>query len=521
MIVAFRVDSSTEIGSGHVMRCLALAEALRDRAAEVTFVCRDHDGHLIDVIRARGFAVEVLAAPARERDAAWGMLGVPVDQDARETLAVLPQDAGWLVVDHYGVAASWETAVRVCVPRILVMDDLADRRHDCDALVDPTYPGDPARYAGLVPEHARLLLGPRYAQMGAGYAEAAARTAGRRPEPPRLFVFYGGTDAHDLTGRTLRAASRPGLRDIPADVVLGATNPHRQEVEALAETRPGTTVHAPQPALADLMSACSVAASAGGVTLWERLCVGLPGVVVSLADNQVPSCRALADAGLIDYLGPIEDASEEAIAAALMAVLDDAELTGATAERGQAVVDGLGAERVAEVLVPSAVQDLTVRPAEEADRGRYYAWANDPAVRRSALTTREITWDEHAQWFADRLASRDCHLFVLMAHGLPVGQARFDAVDGVARLDYSIDEAVRGRGWGQVLLARSVMALRDIGPVEVVADVREDNAASVATLTRVGFRPSTGSGVDAGVVRLRLEGGEDGLAHDLDLIVGQ
>jgi len=521
MIVAFRVDSSTEIGSGHVMRCLALAEALRDRGAAVTFICRDHEGHLVEVIRARGFAAAVLPAPRTGRDAACGMLGVPWEQDATDTLEALQTDADWLVVDHYGLGASWEAAMHEQVPHILVMDDLADRHHDCDVLIDPTYPGDAPRYSGLVPTTAHLLLGPRYAQMSGAYAAAVERSGAAPRDGSRLLVFYGGTDIHDLTSRTLRAASREGLSDLPADVIVGATNPQRSAVEALARTRPGTTVHPPQPALADLMARCSIAATAGGVTLWERLCLGLPGVVVSLAENQVDSCQALAEAGLITYLGGIEEASDDVIADALQHMLDEPTLTAETAEAGQALVDGLGARRVAEILVPSTAGDLVLREAVAADRGRYFAWANDPAVRRSALSTRPITWDEHRAWFDRRLASTDCHLLVMEAHGLPVGQARFDIADDVAILDYSVDEAVRGRGWGEILLTRAIDDLRTRRSVDIIADVRLDNAASAATLARAGFRPSGDDTVAPGVLRLRLQRGDDRLADDADLVVGQ
>ena len=521
MIVAFRVDSSTEIGSGHVMRCLALAEGLRDRGAAVTFVCRDHEGHLVEIIRARGFAATVLSAPRPGRDAAWGMLGVPWEQDATDSLMALPSDTDWLVVDHYGLGASWEAAMRERVPHILVMDDLADRRHDCDVLIDPTYPGDATRYSGLVPTTARLLLGPRYAQMSGAYAAAVGSSGDLHRDGSRLLVFYGGTDIHDLTSRTLRAASRGSLSDLPADVIAGATNPQRPAVDALARTRPGTTMHPPQPTLADLMSRCSIAATAGGVTLWERLCLGLPGVVVSLAENQVASCQALAEAGLITYLGGIEEASEDVIADALQRLLDEPTLTDETAHAGQALVDGLGAPRAAEILVPSSASDLVLREAVAADRGRYFSWANDPSVRRSALSTRPITWAEHRAWFDRRLASTDCYLLVLEAHGLPLGQARFDVADGVAVLDYSVDEAVRGRGWGEILLTRAIDALRTRTSIDIVADVRVDNGASAATLARAGFRPSGDDTVAPGVLRLRLQSGDDRLANDADLVVGQ
>lgn len=490
MRVAFRVDASTEIGSGHVMRCLALAEGLRARGAQVRFICSDAVGNLNGLIAARGFDLAVLSAPmARDADEALTRLGGPVE---------------WLVVDHYGLGQPWEARLRAGAERVLVMDDLAEQRHDCDVLVDPMYPGEAGRYTDLVPPSAALLLGPRYAQMDADYARQGH--AARIPVvADRLLVFFGGSDLPDLTGRTLRAISGSSLRSLPAEIVVGQANPHASALAGLAARRPGTTIHGPQPSLAALMSTCTVSAGAGGVTLWERMCMGLVGVVVSLADNQAPSCHALDGAGYITYLGTSNDVTEAHLSAGIRAVLDEPELARSRAERGQALVDGLGARRVAEVMRPTPAAQLTLRAATATDRGLFFGWANDLGVRKQSFSPDPIPWPDHRAWFANHLADPRSLMFVMEATGLPVGQARFDLDESGAVLDYSVDEAFRGRGWGPALLSLACAQVRAETPLPIRATAQRDNIASISALQRAGFRIREDANVRAGTVLLVLE----------------
>ncbi|MDP1878030.1 MAG: UDP-2,4-diacetamido-2,4,6-trideoxy-beta-L-altropyranose hydrolase [Actinomycetota bacterium] len=490
MRVVFRVDASTAIGSGHVMRCLALAESLRARGSDVGFVCRQQAGDLTGLITARGFDVHVLSAP-----------GI---QDADETLQCLVEPVDWMVVDHYGLGLPWEERIRSRAEQVLVMDDLAQQRHDCDILVDPMYPGDAERYNGLVPPSAALLLGPRYAQMDEAYAVHAHRPAIHHT-PDRLLVFFGGSDLPDLTGRTLRAVTGSALGVLPVEVVVGQTNPHVRRLAELVSRRPGTTIHGPQPSLAALMSTCTVAAGAGGVTLWERMCMGLAGIVVSLADNQVPSCRALDEAGYVTYLGTSDDVTEAHLSAGIHGVLADPEGARNQAELGQALVDGLGALRVGETMQPTPTSGLVLRNARPADRGLLFGWANDPDVRRHSFSPEAITWAAHCAWFSNRLSEPRTRMFVMEAAGLPVGQARFDLDDSGAVLDYSVDEAFRGRGWGAALLSLACARLRSETALPIRAETQRDNAASIHALEHAGFRIHADADVRAGAVLLVLE----------------
>jgi UDP-2,4-diacetamido-2,4,6-trideoxy-beta-L-altropyranose hydrolase len=365
MKVIIRVDASIRMGMGHLVRCRTLASALRARGAAVHFVCRAHPGHQIDALRAEGYQVSALPAPppadVRDGDyAAW--LGVSQQQDAVETLDALARHrelqseavpigtdarADWLIVDHYGLSAEWQQMLRSSVSRILVIDDLANRDHDCDLLLDQNHAPEGAnRYAARIPTHAGLLIGPKYALLRPEYAEARRGLNRSFDQPNRVLVFFGGSDPDNLTGRALSALNQPGLADFSVDVVVGATNPHRESIIAQATGRPNTWVHPPRPHLADLMSAADLCVGAGGATTWERCCLGLPSLVVSIADNQRPACDALAAVGLIHYLGDHDRVDVPTLGRAIETLIGDPKRLKSMSQAGAALVDGLGAQRI-------------------------------------------------------------------------------------------------------------------------------------------------------------------------------
>jgi UDP-2,4-diacetamido-2,4,6-trideoxy-beta-L-altropyranose hydrolase len=310
-------------------------------------------------VSVKAFSVTALPPPtasdiahkaAGDDYAQW--LGVPQAQDAAETLNALdgsPPD--WLVVDHYGLDAAWEIVLRPQVGRILVLDDLANRPHDCDLLLDQNYAIDAAeRYRGLVPAHARLLLGPRYALLHPAYAQYRRTLRPRDCSVRRVLVFFGGTDPYNLTGIALEALSTPTLADLAVDVVVGANNPHRERVSDQAAARPGTRVHGPRPHLADLMAAADLGLGAGGTTTWERCCLGLPTIVVSIAENQRPACEALAEDGLIVYAGHWTGVTADALRDAITQLLRTPERLLALSTASRRSVHGEGTGCVVSVL---------------------------------------------------------------------------------------------------------------------------------------------------------------------------
>ncbi len=476
------------------MRCLTLAEALRERGVRISFICREHEGHLTPLLQQRDMPVTVLPPGAikdstsEEDYAAW--LGVTQDEDAAQTIEALNGETpDWLVVDHYGLDGEWEQRLRPHVSKLMVIDDLVNRHHDCNILLDQNYSAEGKfSYTDLLPSACKLLVGPRYALLRPEYADYRKTLRARDGQIRRVLVFFGGSDPRNMTGLALEALSQPEFRHFDVDVVLGANNPNREELERQSRERPRTTIYGSRPHLADLMAQADLAIGAGGATTWERMCLGLPAVVISIADNQRRASQALAEAQLLHYAGHFSDINMGHLTQLLKRLSHDAERLRELSIKNQLQVDGLGALRLVEALYPSAANEIRLRPACEADIVLYYNWANDPEVRRNAINEDPISWEVHQAWFANKMHNINSLMFVFEAAGLPIGQIRFDKHGNDACIDYSLDPIVRGRGLGAHLVAtgNAVVQLRE--PIRLCAEVKVENHASRAVFMRLGFR---------------------------------
>lgn len=367
--IAIRADASIACGSGHIMRCLTLADGLRAQGADVRFVTRAHPGNLDALIEARGYRVHSLgpatqpasgpaAAGGEPPHAAW--LGCDWATDSNDTARALKSFGGvdWLVVDHYALDARWQTPLRECASRVFVIDDLADRDHDADLLLDQNLVADAQqRYAARTPHRCERLLGSSYALLRPEFAalrETAQRRrlgAAARGDRARLLVFFGGVDATDETGKFLDAWTDDDAQRFAADVVIGPNHPRR----AVHEQRvlPGVSVHGYVAAMAELMAAADHAFGASGTSNWERFCLGLDASIVSVADNQRAIARYLGVQGWVDCLGDADDTTPHTYRRALR-VLDPASpAAGARRRRIMEAVDGRGVERVVQRLLGS------------------------------------------------------------------------------------------------------------------------------------------------------------------------
>ena len=348
MNIVFRAEASLEIGSGHVMRCLTLAEACRQQGAVVTFACRSRRGDLNELIRHRGFGLLTLGAAAENTTSGepnW--LGAEGSDDARETLSALrshlPQQ-DWLIADNYAIDAGWERTLRPAAPRILVIDDLANRPHDCDILLDQNLIRSmETRYDGKTAD-ATLLLGPSYALLREDYEDLRKR-ARLRTSVESIMIYFGGSDLGDLTGASLRAILSMTQWRPRVDVVLAPSSPNFNAVQSLCSEHDKVVLHTRLPSLAALMLDADLAIGAVGATSWERLCLGLPTLGVTVASNQVPVAERLAEAGLMFWLGDAGSVTEATIGGALKKVRTSADLASIS-RHSMDVCDGAGTRRV-------------------------------------------------------------------------------------------------------------------------------------------------------------------------------
>ncbi|WP_232077940.1 UDP-2,4-diacetamido-2,4,6-trideoxy-beta-L-altropyranose hydrolase [Burkholderia sp. THE68] len=339
------------------MRCLALAHELAQRGAAIHFVTTAYNGHLGAMIRAAGFAChELIAVDERlsmdHRSWTGEVLSEQVAEVKRTLASIGAVD--WLVVDHYGLDARFETSCRALVKHVAVIDDLANREHDATLLVDQNLFQDAEpRYRGLIPAHCETLLGPAYALLREefrAYREACLSRAAHTGAL-RVLAFFGGGDSSNETEKFLLGC-RESIEDgLSVDIAVGGSNMHIGRLRSLAETMPGVRIHRQTPEMAKLMAASDYAFGASGSANWERLCLGLNASVVCVADNQVKTVHALVQQGLVDYIGHSDETTPSTYAQALHGLKAHPNDYLRPAERLMSHVDGLGARRVAHAIL--------------------------------------------------------------------------------------------------------------------------------------------------------------------------
>lgn len=482
------------------MRCLALASTLCAEGVRCIFICREHPGNMIDLIRREGHEVLRLPAPDTTLTTAqdkW--LGADWHTDAEQTLTALTgTHHDCLVVDHYALDARWEQLLRAGCGRLMVIDDLADRPHDCDLLLDQNLVANLYnRYETLLPEKNASLLGPGYALLQPAYAALHEQARPRSGYPQRVFVFFGGVDLDNLTHTTLTALLQLDLSNIQVDVVVAEKNPHREALERLVRDVPNIHMHGPQPTLAPMLLAADLAIGAGGATNWERLCLGLPTLVITLADNQCAIADELDKRGLVRWFGDKDNIRVDALATQISAVLQQS-LDAWSASCLQ-VVDGLGSRRVCSALLADEYTVMIARLARQSDEVQLLEWANDPLTRRNSFSSAQISPESHHLWFSRRLSNVDCQIYLVETEaGLAAGQVRFERAQGAWEVHFTLSPVLRGRSLGTPLLKTALDVFMQVQPDAVVlGQVKPANRASCRMFEALGF--SLVSAADADV----------------------
>ncbi len=370
MKIAIRVDASPAIGSGHVMRCLALAEGLRQAGAAVSFICRSHDQRWIDFIRDRHYDCKVLDPPCNADGQAGGTGGEDLPahahwlatswrQDANDTREVLAREKyDWLIVDHYALDWRWQSALRPQVGKVMAIDDLADRRHDCDVLLDSVCGRKISDYRHLTPSGCRFLLGTEYVLLRSEFAEWRDVALQRRREIKtvrRFLVAMGGVDQSNLTGMVLDQLAEVGLPpDNEIDVIVGVGFAYLDKIKQRIKDMPvKTTLSVGVNDMARRIAEADFGVGAFGVSTWERCCLGLPSINIATEENQRANAAALQKEkiGRVILAGSLGD---ELIPALNRAVQDRGGYRQSVQHSSQ-LVDGEGVSRVVEILIEGQV----------------------------------------------------------------------------------------------------------------------------------------------------------------------
>lgn len=492
MKFVFRVDASVIIGTGHIMRCLALADALKERGGDCRFICRAHPGHLGDSIAKRGYAVELLPNPLQivespnqygvYKHAEW--MGADWQSDVQQTAAALADVPDWLIVDHYSIDRRWENAMRNHCRKIMVIDDLADRLHDCDVLLDQNFLPSVDRYAALVPVGAITLIGPRYALLRGEFSSARKRSG--CAIAPRLLIMFGGADRSRQTERILWLLVEMGWQD-PIDVVAG---PLYSDVPALREALsalPAAVLHVSPGNIAALMRHADFAVGAPGVAGLERCSCGLPSITVAQAWNQESIGAALAEAGAHWYLGREAEATDADWKGALQMLGKHAAIRSHMSAAAAAICDGQGVKRVVAHLMHA---EMSARIVTESDGDLLFAWRNHERTRRLSHDPRPFNYEAHLRWLAKTLSDPNVDLLLLDVSGLDMACVRFDCQGETATLSIYVDPDQQGRGVGNHALTTAIDWLKMRRPTlkQLNASVMEPNRASHQLFLSSGFK---------------------------------
>ena len=500
MDIVFRVDSSIDIGTGHVIRCLTLAKSLREKGCFCKFICRDHIGNLKDQIVAEGFDISVLKTNSSKildskcnlslsKHSKW--LKVSWQEDALQTIKVLSSSpVDWLIVDNYSLDKKWEQMIRPFAHKIMVIDDLADREHDCDILIDQNMLVDfENRYMDLVPNSCSQLLGSKYALLQDSFSKLMPLTHPRNGMIERILIFFGGYDKHNLTFISIEAFLRLKRNDINLDVVINPNNPFSDRIKEQVKVSQNMTVYDTLPSLAPLMKVADFAIGAGGVTSLERCCLGLPSIVVSIADNQRQIAKELENLGLIKYIGHYDTINVSKILEHLDHVINCKSFMD-WSKSCMEKVDGLGTKRVSTALTINNHTELFARLANIEEENLLFRWANEPQVRKNAFNSDLISFESHSKWFKKRLENpANCYMYIIETkESLPIGQVRFDQENDYWIISYSLDVFARGVGLGKHIIEVSLEKfLRFSKNGLILAKVKKNNFASIKIFDSLGY----------------------------------
>jgi UDP-2,4-diacetamido-2,4,6-trideoxy-beta-L-altropyranose hydrolase len=461
MRIAFRVDASSAIGTGHVRRCLSLADAIDARAGESLFVLRRHDKVADAVMASSRRGTSWLRVPQAvravnlhdPRHADW--VGVAWQEDVAETIEALRDFApNWLVVDHYGLDARWHAEVRAGLGcRILAIDDLGDRPLDADALLDANVADRDAKYLGRLVRKAKMLVGPSYALLSPVYLAAPRLQIAETVRS--IGVFMGGTDPWGASEKVLAACRAAGFRG-SIEVVTTSVSSRLSALRRACEADEDASLTLDLPDLSAFYGRHDLQIGAGGTSTYERCSIGAPTIALALAENQLAVVPILQEAKVLRsaVLLELPQAPRLANAAPLERVIreliDDANLRRNLSERSRELVDARGAERVALAML---ADDMTVRCAVNDDCVMLHEWRNHPGTREMSTHPEEITLANHRRWLAATIENADRALLIAEIGGQPIGSIRFDRIEGAAfEVSLYLDPGLHGLGLGPRML---------------------------------------------------------------------
>jgi UDP-2,4-diacetamido-2,4,6-trideoxy-beta-L-altropyranose hydrolase len=487
MYVIFRVDASLKMGTGHVMRCLALACVLKDNDIKVEFICRQHQGNLINKIRSSGFRVYGLETTNEsEMDdktthSYW--LGVTQQQDADDCIDTFKSEKiDWLIVDHYALDEQWQKRLKPYHEKIMVIDDLADRKHQCDILLDQTFGRQREDYLPLTPKGCKLFLGSQYALLRPEFSKWRLYSLERRskPEFKKLLINMGGIDIDNVTGSVLNELKICNLpNDINITVVMGRLAPHLESIKSKVNALPyKAEVKVDVDNMAEIMANADIAIGAAGSTTWERCCLGLPTIQMVIAENQINIAKNLNSINAIQLIDDMHQLSRS--------INNISHSISKMSLASSSIVDGKGSIRASKFISSHKkyVDLFFMRPAELEDIDFVYS-LQTKEIRKYFINTEVSGMEQHIDWFQKTIDSQSSQLFILMLGDHQTGVLKVDNIKG-SELEISIIILPSFSGKG--LARKALKGIEGLTPIRTLkAIIHNNNTPSKNLFVQSGY----------------------------------
>jgi UDP-2,4-diacetamido-2,4,6-trideoxy-beta-L-altropyranose hydrolase len=494
MNCVFRVDASGLIGSGHLMRCLSLADELKIRGSNILFVSSNDSGNLNKIVSERGHEVyEISSIPFKlSNSKRYDVFNNSViNNDAKLTIKAIEKiKVDWLIVDHYFLDYNWELELKKHVKAILVIDDLANRKHVCNILLDQNFFGNETRtrYENLVNRECITLLGPKYSILSKDYRKAQNTFKKRNSKISRVLIFMGAVDSKGQTVQALKALSKDELNHLSVDVVIGRANKDKNQIISIASSRKNTEIYNSLPSLFELMQKADLILCSGGTTTWERCSLGLPAIVFISSENQRRCSEMLAKNDVQLLIESSNEINNKDWFLKIYELLNDSDKLKKMSTLSLKTVDGRGINRVLLKLYGLSLP-IKIREATTADEKILFDWVNDYDVRRLSFNKEPIEFNHHRTWFASKLEDSNCMILIgMVSNDIPIGQVRFDIKNDYVYIDISIDRSARGFGFARYLLEESVKFWMTKGINKpLIADVFDSNKTSQKVFASMGF----------------------------------
>ncbi|MCT6874747.1 UDP-2,4-diacetamido-2,4,6-trideoxy-beta-L-altropyranose hydrolase [Frischella perrara] len=506
MNIVFRVDAAQHIGSGHVMRCLTLADELSQHGVNCIFISREFEGNLFSLIKEKGYLLYSLSSPITSLyqnpnqlvpHEHW--LGVNYEVDAKQTIDILNMISikiDWLIVDHYAIDSRWEEIVKPYVQKIMIIDDLADRQHDCDLLLDQTYQRNKTAYDNNKVKSQHYLLGSKYCLLRNEFLENRNKTLQYFDHEyiddtsKRILISMGGVDKDNITGKILDSLSDINL--LPDDelhIIMGKNAKWLTNIKnTVMNFKCKTYVYHDIRNVAEIMSRCNLAIGAGGTTTWERCSLGLPSIIISIAENQNLIIEELVKCGASWFAGRATSLNKSTLESIIKHAIFDKFSLYSLSKICRDICDGYGTKRVVNIMLSN---EFNFDFITEDDIPILYQWRNHEHTRKMSFNSSPIIYQDHVNWMKNKLKDESfVFLKIINFQQESIGCIRLFLNNDESEISIYLDPDKLGEGLGSRILCQFTPWVKENLPQikYIKARIKSENKASIKVFERSGYK---------------------------------